>query len=153
MLPREQWLAVVRDAPLVSIDLIVRDADERVLLGLRLNQPARGTWFVPGGVIRKDERLADAFARISGDELGTRLSLAEARFFGVYEHHYPTNFAGAAGITTHYVVLPHTIQVHGLSAELPATQHQKYRWLSTSELLADADVHEYTKAYFRHEPI
>jgi colanic acid biosynthesis protein WcaH len=36
----------------VSIDLIVRDADGRVLLGLRNNRPARDWWFVPGGIVR-----------------------------------------------------------------------------------------------------
>ena len=52
MLSKEDYLRVVRDAPLVSVDLIVRDAQGLVLIGLRQNRPAQGSWFVPGGVIR-----------------------------------------------------------------------------------------------------
>jgi colanic acid biosynthesis protein WcaH len=55
---------VIRLAPLVSIDLIIRDGANRVLLGLRNNEPAKGYFFVPGGIILKDEPLADAFTRI-----------------------------------------------------------------------------------------
>ena len=76
LLPRADWLQVVRHAPLVSIDLILRDAQGRVLLGLRENEPARGLWFVPGGVIRKDETLDAAFSRIARNELGVPWSAA-----------------------------------------------------------------------------
>jgi colanic acid biosynthesis protein WcaH len=69
-LEAESFAAVVRLTPLVSIDLIVRDRQERVLLGRRTHPPARGWWFVPGGRIRKDERLSDATARLLAEELG-----------------------------------------------------------------------------------
>ena len=69
-LGREEFLEVVDRAPLVSIDLAVRDAKGRVLLGKRTNEPAKGCWFVPGGRIHKNERLDAAFRRICLDELG-----------------------------------------------------------------------------------
>src|SRR3954466_13792753 len=50
-----QFADVVRLAPLVSIDLVIRDPDGDVLVGLRTNAPAKGFWFVPGGRIRKNE--------------------------------------------------------------------------------------------------
>jgi len=55
---------VIRLAPLVAIDLIIRDPQDRILLGLRNNEPAKGYFFVPGGIILKDEPLAEAFVRI-----------------------------------------------------------------------------------------
>ena len=38
---------VIRRAPLIAIDLIIRDARDEVLLGLRKNEPAKGcfVWF------------------------------------------------------------------------------------------------------------
>lgn len=42
---------IVRLTPLVSIDLIVRGGDSRILPGLRDNAPARGYWVVPGSWI------------------------------------------------------------------------------------------------------
>jgi colanic acid biosynthesis protein WcaH len=147
LLPRADWLQVVRHAPLVSIDLILRDAQGRVLLGLRENEPARGTWFVPGGVIRKDETLDAAFTRIARTELGVALERNQARLLGVYEHHYTTNFALEPGVSTHYVVLGHSLELDGEYA--PADrQHRELRWWPLAELMASPAVHANVKAYF-----
>ena len=126
MLPRETFDLVVRHAPLVSFDLLVRDAPRRLLVGRRLNRPAQATWFVPGGRIKKDERLADAFRRITRAELGVAIELATARFVGYFEHHYPDNRSGAPGFGTHYIVLAHEIAGREF-ASLPNDQHAAYR--------------------------
>jgi colanic acid biosynthesis protein WcaH len=91
-LPNDSDFArIVRHAPLVSIDVLLKDPEEYVLLGLRVNEPARGKYFVPGGVIRKNERLRDAFSRILKAELGLKIAFEDARFLGVFEHFYETN--------------------------------------------------------------
>jgi len=87
-LNKDEFALVVRNTPLVSIDVIIRNPDQCVLVGLRTNEPAKGKWFVPGGVIRKHERLADAFARIVKAEIGLEASIENAKFLGVYEHLY-----------------------------------------------------------------
>jgi colanic acid biosynthesis protein WcaH len=147
-LPREQFLEVVARAPLVSMDLIVRDGTGRVLLGLRRNAPARGWWFVPGGAIRKNETLDIAFRRISRSELGRELRRTDGSLLGVHEHFYPENADDRPGFGTHYVVLAHTLTLEEPLSP-PPDQHSVYRWLEPAELLATADVHEHTKAYFR----
>jgi colanic acid biosynthesis protein WcaH len=147
-LEAEPFAAVVRLTPLVSIDLIVRDRQERVLLGRRTQPPARGWWFVPGGRIRKDERLGDASARLLADELGwTKATTTRLR--GVYEHFHPDNFQGTREFGTHYVVLAYDVLLDAGGLGLPLGQHSEYRWLSVPELLASADVHRYTQDYFR----
>ncbi len=146
--PRAHWLDVVARAPLVSIDLIVHDAAGRVLLGWRRNRPAQHSWFVPGGVVRKDESLDAAFARIAAGELGLALRRCDAQFVGVFEHRYPDNFAGVVSITTHYVVLAHRVLVDALPERPGDDQHGAFRAFAPREACADADVHPYTKAYF-----
>ena len=96
---------VIRLAPLVSIDLIIRDPDNRVLLGLRNNEPAKGYYFVPGGIILKDEPLADAFTRIMKKEVNRPGVLEQARLLGVFDHFYTTNRSGDPGYGTRYVVM------------------------------------------------
>jgi colanic acid biosynthesis protein WcaH len=54
-LDKDEFAQVARNTALVSIDLIIRDPDQYVLVGLRTNEPAKGKWFVPGGVVRKYE--------------------------------------------------------------------------------------------------
>jgi colanic acid biosynthesis protein WcaH len=150
MLARPEFLDVVRLTPLISIDLIVVDDRGRVLLGRRVNRPARGTWFVPGGRIRKDESLNGAFSRVVREELGLEnISQNTACFRGVFEHHYDDNFAGAADISTHYVVLGYMLLLRDAAPIGRFEQHSDYVWMAPSELLACADVHENTKAYFR----
>lgn len=147
MLSREDFLEVVRNAPLVSIDLVARGHEGRVLLGLRNNRPAQGWWFVPGGVVRKGERLEQAFRRISQAELGRGQELAGARFLGPFEHLYEDNFAGDPGFGTHYVVLAYEL---GLSPEVgafPDQQHREYRWVTVDELRIDPAIHPNSRAY------
>ena len=64
LLSLDDFHTVVRLAPLVFIDFIIRNARGEVLLGLRNNEPAQGFYFVPGGIVLKQERLHEAFARI-----------------------------------------------------------------------------------------
>lgn len=80
-------------------------------MGRRINEPAKGTWFVPGGRIYKNEDLEDAFRRISNDELGVELTIIQAHLFGAFTHKYQTNALGAAGVTTHYVVLAYDLGI------------------------------------------
>ena len=146
---------VIRLTPLVSIDLIVRSSNRRVLLGRRTYEPAKGYFFVPGGRITKNETLAAAFRRISLAELGAEKKVEEARFLGVYEHFYPTNRLERPGFGTHYVVLAYELTSPVEEALLPKEQHGEYAWQTEPELLKCAKVHENTKAYFRrpaHRP-
>lgn len=147
-LSQSDFLRVVRDAPLVSIDLIVHDRAGAVLVGLRTNPPAKGFWFVPGGCIYKDERKTDAFARIARAELGLELAEREARFLGVFEHLYPDNAGELPGFGTHYVVLGYEVRLSESLTTLPDAQHSAYRWLTPDVLCADNQVHPNTKAYF-----
>ncbi|CAE6695183.1 GDP-mannose mannosyl hydrolase [Paraburkholderia haematera] len=150
MLTEIDFLDVVRLTPLVAIDLIVTDAEGRVLIGRRRNRPARGTWFVPGGRIHKGETLDAAFTRVADAELGiAKLARSSARFEGVFEHHYTDNFAAEPDVSTHYIVLAYTLQFIRTVSVGRFEQHSEYLWLTPAELLARDDVHENTKAYFR----
>lgn len=148
MISEEQFLTIVDATPMVSIDLIIENQNDDVLLGKRLNRPAMGYWFVPGGRIRKNERLSDAMARISSTELGTEISLHDTRLLGAYEHIYDDNYSGKKGINTHYVVLAYKIPVQNDFIFAPDNQHSEIKWWPKVELLASEDVHENTKAYF-----
>ncbi|MCE2681057.1 MAG: GDP-mannose mannosyl hydrolase [Burkholderiales bacterium] len=151
-LPELQWAQVVRLAPLVSIDLIVTNPDGEVLLGKRLNRPAKDGWFVPGGVVRKGEHLESAFTRQCETELGLSFSGRHHYFDGVYEHHYPDNFSEDASFGTHYVVLAHRLSLSAqqlASHQFPNAQHGRYTWMSPAQLLAHPDVHLHVKDYFQ----
>lgn len=146
-LDKTQFQQIVAATPLISIDLIVRNELGQVLLGRRLNRPAQGFWFVPGGRVRKDERLNDAFRRLTEEELGIATSRKNARFLGPYEHFYADNFSGE-DFPTHYVVLGYELVWQAHHNTLPVSQHDQYCWFDVNELLQEPSVHQYTKDYF-----
>lgn len=154
LLDRNTFQSVIDNTPLVSIDLIVRNSVGEILLGQRLNRPAQGFWFVPGGRILKNESLADAFKRLTLDELGVEIEIGSARYLGLYEHFYDdsifTNESTGEAVTTHYVVnafeivLPNSKE----TSDLPVKQHGEYRWFIEAELMASDHVHKHSKWYF-----
>ena len=150
-LDEASFLDVIDRTPLVSIDLVVADREKRILCGWRVNEPARGFWFVPGGRILKGEMLDEAFGRIATAELGNGdWRRSESRLLGVFEHLYETNFASVPGIGTHYVVLAYRIDVD-IRPTPPAEQHSKYAWLAESDAWTDrfqSSLHPNTAAYF-----
>ncbi|WP_119394244.1 GDP-mannose mannosyl hydrolase [Salinibius halmophilus] len=148
MLPFEDFKTVVKSTPLVSIDFVVRNEQSELLVGLRTNKPAQGYWFVPGGRIVKDERFAEAFQRLSLKELGQGSSPSDATFIGMFEHLYEDSHVGD-DVSQHYLVFGYELRVKQADLILPTKEHGEYRWLSEAALLADENVHENVKAYFK----
>jgi colanic acid biosynthesis protein WcaH len=150
---QEKFLGLVHAMPLISIDLVIVRNQHEVLLGLRNNRPAQGFWFVPGGRIFKDELMQDAIVRICEKELALAVaSSGELKLclHGVYEHMYEDCFAGDVGISTHYVVIAHKLDV-STDFSLPVVaddQHAELKWWPIDVALASDVVHQYTKNYF-----
>jgi colanic acid biosynthesis protein WcaH len=164
-LSAEAFSAACAALPLVSLDLcLTRPGPQgpELLLGLRNNRPAKGWWFTPGGRIRKNEPLADALRRVALDELGLPESaLTRARLMGAWDHFYDDS-AFDPGVSTHYVNLPHWLE---LSMEKAATlalpcsgdaaddtgryagQHARWRWLPLELAARDESVHPYVRVY------
>lgn len=146
MLDENTFKTIVASTPLVSIDLLVRDTQGNILLGKRVNRPAQGAWFVPGGRVLKDEPIEQAYTRLLKIELG--MDKASSCFKGVYQHFYDDNFSEEP-FTTHYVVLAYEVIFNGEISSLPVAQHNDYRWFSEVGLLNNDDVHIHTKWYFQ----
>ena len=73
------------------------------------------------------------------------------KLMGAFEHFYPDCFAGSAenvGVSTHYVVLGHLLQVPANFA-LPGfdAQHAELRWWPLAEAQASPAVHRFTQDY------
>ena len=148
-IPTDIFMQIVRNTPLVSIDLLMHNENNEILLGWRNNQPAKDYWFVPGGRIYKNETIRDAFSRIMTAETGLTLDIDQAVFHGIFEHFHPEqNFMNEAGFGTHYIVLAFDIHLTGEITSLPMYQHSEYKWQSIPGILDDTLVHQYTKNYF-----
>lgn len=159
-LPQATFEAALAALPLVSVDWVLSNPEGAVLCGLRLNAPARGAWFTPGGRVHKGEALAEALQRVAMSELGAPQAVAASwlertKAMGAWDHFYEDS-AFSPTAATHYVNLPHALALTWAEIEavnLPiGEQHGSWRWVpSTSpkgENHADMpEVHPYVKPY------
>ena len=97
---------------------------------------------------QKNERLADAFARIVKAEIGLEASIDDAKFVGVYEHSHDCNAFGEEKFGTHYVVLAHELNLDHQPPIMSDRQHSGFRWMTPAELTSSPEVHQNTRAYF-----
>lgn len=148
-LEKDLFSSIIKNTPLISIDLVVKNSEYKILLGKRVNKPAVGSWFVPGGRIYKDETIEKAFQRITKDEIGKEFSVEEAKFKGLYQHFYDDNVFND-NFSTHYIVLGFELVINE-ELSLGTIQHEKYKWFDEKELLESEDVYSYVKDYFKKE--
>jgi colanic acid biosynthesis protein WcaH len=147
-LDKELFSTVIKSTPLVSIDLVVKNKQGQTLLGQRLNRPAKGFWFVPGGRILKDEALAAAFKRLTTEELGEEFNIEQASLLGPYDHFYDDNVFGDE-FSTHYVAIAYVLVIDHELSHLPVDiQHGKYQWFDIATLADNEQVHINTKNYY-----
>jgi colanic acid biosynthesis protein WcaH len=152
MLSPDKFLSVVRDTQIVSVDLLVRNGEGKILLGKRVNSPAKGYYFVPGGRVTKDETIKEGAQRMLDWELGIKDKITMTPRC-VSEHIYDTNFAEAKDkdgkiISTHYVCFAFDVNLDSFDCEIFKFQHEDAIWLTPEEILARDDVHEYVKLYY-----
>jgi colanic acid biosynthesis protein WcaH len=147
---KASFIKVIEAVPFVSIDLVIRNERDEVLLGYRRNRPAQNTWFVPGGRIRKNEKTQDALQRISRSELG--IDAPKGKLIGVFDHIYDDNFYAEPGIGTHYVVCAYSIRIPSSTQFIQDDQHAELKWWKLDELLQNEEVHANSKLYFIKAP-
>jgi colanic acid biosynthesis protein WcaH len=154
-LPAGEFAAAAAALPLVSVDWVLANPDGQLLLGQRINAPARGWWFTPGGRIRKNEALVQAMLRVGRDELGLapdacRKLLGKARLMGAWDHFYADS-AFNASLSTHYVNLPHWLALtwdEVALLKLPVgEQHSAWQWLPLVNAAQNPLVHPHVQPY------
>jgi colanic acid biosynthesis protein WcaH len=148
----DQFKHVVDNTVLVSLDLLLINQRNQVLVGRRLHAPARGYLFVPGGRIHKGETVTEALMRIAAQETGLCLSLDQVVLHGIYDHIYTDSFFEEPAISTQYVVIACRYAVRSDVPMLADEQHENLCFMPISELLMSPEVHPYTKNYFREAP-
>lgn len=146
MLVHEDFKHLVRNAPLFSIDLVILNEREKILVGQRKNAPAKGYWFVPGGRVFKNESKDKAIKRISKSEVGYEFCLKQLKLLGIYDHFYHDSFYDSS-ISTHYINATHALRMNSKYLNLPNEQHSCYRWVSLDEFADDSGIHDYSKIF------
>jgi colanic acid biosynthesis protein WcaH len=147
MLSPENYITAIELTQIVSVDFIVYNKDNKVLIGKRRNRPAKGTYFVPGGRIFKGESIKQGIIRQFETELGISLeNVPKIKY--ISDHIYEDNFTNKP-ISTHYVCIAVEIKLEKeLDNNTFNIQHEDVLWLTPEEILKREDVNIYTRYYF-----
>ena len=73
-LPEEVFLLVSRLVPMVNVDLLVKDENDRTLLAWRDDPYAGPGWHLPGGILRFKEKIETRIRKVAATEIGKAVS-------------------------------------------------------------------------------
>ena len=123
-LPLRIYRHVAAHVPLLCVDGII-GYEGKFLLLKRQIPPYQNRWWVPGGRVRKGERLAVAFRRILRAEVG--IIVEDFTLAGVYEVHHFAPDTGIPGGRHVVSVVFETSLPTGATITLDK-QHSAWRW-------------------------
>ena len=146
-LPENIWRTCVDSMPIFGIDLIIYFNKLGILMGRRINNPAKGKLFVPGGRVYKDESRKDAFERILINETGLNIKFESSSSIGLFEHFYDVNYWDTQNSNTHYIIEARLIKLETVDEQINMSkQHSNIEWINPYKMKSN-DIHYYSNLY------
>ena len=90
-IPEKKYKEIVKLIPILCIDALITNNKNEYLLIKRLNDPLKGTFWVPGGRVLHLEKTEDALIRIMKKELNLDIDKFKKEIYGVYEDFFDSN--------------------------------------------------------------
>ena len=106
-LPDELFFYISRTTPLINVDLLIKDENNRTLLSWRNERYTGIGWHVPGGIIRFKETLETRIRKVAETEIGTAVSFDQAPVAITQFIHPDQNIRG------HFISLLYNCFLHG----------------------------------------
>jgi 8-oxo-dGTP diphosphatase len=116
--------------PLVAVGAVVVDDLGRVLLVQRRNEPNKGHWSLPGGLLELGESLTEAVKREVFEE--TRLFVQPEAIVEVVDRIYTDSSGNELQVRYHYVVVDYWCRVVGGELQ-PSSDASQVAWVSRVE--------------------
>lgn len=125
MIPDQLYRDILRQLPLLCVDIIVESADGRYLLVRRRNEPLMGDYWVIGGRILHQEKAEDAALRKLKEEAG--LTPESLEFAGYYQDVFDRN-SFESGIAYHTLSLVFRTKVDSKARIVLDSQSSDFVW-------------------------
>jgi len=115
------------DQPIIGVGIvIVREG--KIALIKRANEPGRGKWSIPGGLVELGEHIEQAVIREAKEE--TCLDVVNPRLIDVVDN---VDLDGEGKVRYHYVIVDYLVQVVAGEAEADADA-EELRWVPFDEV-------------------
>jgi len=129
------------DQPLVGVGAVIIK-DGRLLLEKRKNDPGRGKWSIPGGLVELGESLEQTVLREVKEETG--LEVEQPEHIDVVDN---IDRDETGRIRYHFVILDYYVRVRGGSANA-ASDAEELRWVAL-DLVETYDLTKTFRAFFQ----
>ncbi len=85
-IPQKLFEEIKKNIPLSCVDIILVNKDHEFLLVKRNIPPYKNKWCLPGGIVKKNQKIVDKLNEIAKNELGINVKIV--RSIGFYEKMY-----------------------------------------------------------------
>ena len=139
-IPLELYKQIHASLPIPCVDAVILNTNKEVLLCHRLNKPAQGTWWFPGGRVLKGETMEDAIVRKVKQE--TNLDVDIVKQLGTDQTMFPD---GPFGGPTHTINTVFLVTIKDHTDIHPDIQSDQIQWFTT----IPENSPEYIKKYIK----
>ena len=147
ILSKDLWKKIVMNMPIPAKDLLFYSDQKGLLMGKRINKPAKDYYFVPGGRVFKNENRNNAIKRIAEEEVGYLINPDNSSSIGIYDHFYFDSIWENSKISTHYIVEAILFVIEDDEIKFSLTnQHSEIVWINESNI-KKLNVHKYSMQY------
>jgi 8-oxo-dGTP diphosphatase len=127
--------------PVVGVGAVILDGD-RILLEKRKNEPSKGKWSVPGGLVELGESMEQAVIREVKEETG--LEVDESRLVDVVNY---INLGEKGAVMYHYVIVDYLVTVNNGKPKA-ASDADALKWVPFNEV-EEYDLTESFRQFFQ----
>jgi mutator protein MutT len=127
--------------PVVGVGAVILDGD-KILLEKRKNEPNKGKWSVPGGLVELGESVEEAVVREVQEETG--LEVDEPRLVDVVNY---VSLSEKGAVLYHYVILDYLVTVQSGKAKA-ASDADALKWVPFNEV-EEYDLTESFRLFFK----
>jgi ADP-ribose pyrophosphatase YjhB (NUDIX family) len=115
------------DQPVVGVGALIL-SQGKILLEKRINEPAKGKWTIPGGVVEVGESLEDAVIRETREETG--LEVEAPRLIDVVDQ---VDLDEKGKVKYHFVIIDYVVSVKR-GVPVAASDADALRWVPLDEV-------------------
>jgi colanic acid biosynthesis protein WcaH len=139
MIDKKTYKKILDLMPIICVDLVLYHKG-KILLAKRVNEPAKGMWWIPGGRVLKNERLTDAVKRKAKEELG--IDIIIKKVIGIYEIRFKNGPIKGIKDGIHDISINFLVGLKNKKTDIKLDRtNKKYIWIDN----INSSLHPYVK--------